>query len=95
MKELLTLFLLVTLVHSSPAILLFDLNSNQSLTVMQPLLSQNNSLSSAMNNITSLDMNSEFAPLFNFILSKQTIFNQLLPNISIVDSFGWTVSMSQ
>jgi hypothetical protein len=40
-------------------------------------------------------MNTQFLPLFTYILSNTTIFNQLIPNISIIPPFAWTAPMNQ
>lgn len=92
-KPLIFAFIIV-ITSSNPNILLFNLNSNDSLTILAPFLSQNTSMNNRLLNITSLDMNTEFLPLFNFILANSTIFTQLMPNISIVPQLSWTSSMT-
>ena len=78
-----------------PYFLIFNLNSTQSRTVLQPFLNQNPIIDSQLNNITPLTMNTSFSSLFNYILSNSTIYNQLLPNISTITPFAWTRTMTQ
>lgn len=92
-KPLIFVFIIV-ITTSNPNILLFNLNSNDSLAILAPFLNQNASMNSRLLNITSLDMNTEFLPLFNFILASSPIFTQLMPNISIIPQLSWTSPMT-
>jgi hypothetical protein len=98
-KLILLFFLfLIGSVSSQPNILLLNLTSNTSLAALSPLLNQNTTLKNAVINLTlnpNLDMNSQFVPLFNYILSNKTIYSEIITNLSNIIAFKWTQTMSQ
>jgi hypothetical protein len=68
------------------------------LAALSPLLNQNTTLKNAVMNITlnpNLDMNSQFVPLFNYILSNSTIYSQTITNFSTIIALKWAQTMSQ
>lgn len=87
----------ITITLAAPNILLLNLTSSTSLAVLSPLLNQTLSLNFSITNMKTnpdLEMNTQFVPLFNFMLSNSTVFGQLLSNISGITGLQWTQAMS-
>lgn len=90
------LILLACLAYSGNGlenILKFELNSKKSRVVLAPLFSQYESLPVAMQKMTTLDQNSEFTPLFDYIVNNSSIYSQLIPRLDVIPPFNWSSPM--
>ena len=52
-------------------------------------------MAAQLTNLSNLVMNGSFATLFTFIVDNSTVYDQLMPNISIVKPLEWTTPLSQ
>jgi len=95
--EFLVFSVLIAITLAAPNILLLNLTSNSSMALLSPLFNQNLNLQNAINNLNSnqtLDLNTQFVPLFNFITSNSKIFSQLIQNLSLIPGLQWTQAMT-
>lgn len=72
-----------------------SINSTQSRAVMRDFLDQNPTIDTQLDNVSSLPVNTSFSTLFDYILTNSTIYDQIIPNASIVVPFAWTVPLTQ
>lgn len=94
MRIILCLILLVVLVNSQSSLQQINLLSTASAAALSSFFQTNPTIKTALGKNTTLDMNTQFKPLFSYILNNQTIAKITLTNISTLNLLKWTRNMT-
>ena len=94
-KTALLLTMMIFLIAADPNMAILGINSTQGRTVIKDFLAQHPTIDTQLYNVSSLPINTSFTTLFDYILTNASIYNQLIPNASIVVPFAWTTPLSQ
>jgi hypothetical protein len=91
----LLLSIVTLLVSAQPNMALLGINSTQSRAVISNFLAQNPTINTQLNNVSSLPINTSFTTLFDYIFTNSSVYDQLIPNTSVIVPFAWTTPLTQ
>lgn len=88
------IYLLLLPINTQSNLQQLNLVSPTSLVVLSPFFFNNPTIKTALTKNITLVMNTQFQPLFAFILNNATITNITLANISTINPLKWTQNMT-